>query len=251
MNISLNVFYFLLQVKIKQEKLSDSERKTNSKKTSKSFGMNNESDESSESSESESESSDGISTVNIKREKGALGSSKSIARIKQEKKSSGSSSTSQSSDDEAPMPLHKIKKEKRIGKLTTFIPRPIKAEPESDMESITKCKSMKVKTRKRETSISEHLDSIVDDLLKEPSSKRKNIINQSPTTFLTPVLSSTLKPNTKLTRTENNQLVTPSKIKQEPQSEDESAKRKKIKRTSANSKSLQSMESDLFDSFLR
>lgn len=164
-------------MKIKEEKLSDSETKTHSEKTSKCSAMNNESDGSSESDESEDESSDEISTVNIKKEKDILGLSKPHPSIKQEKTltKSNSSTGESSSDDEhtrAPLPLYKIKKEKSIGGSTTFIPRPIKPEPQP-------------------------------------------------------------------------------KIKQEPQSEDESVKRKKIKKSPANRKSLHAMESDLFDSFLR
>lgn len=50
---------------------------------------------------------------------------------------------------------------------------------------------------------------------------------------------------------QTNELPSTVKIKEEPQSEDETVKRKKIKKSNGNYKSLKSIESDLFDSFLK
>lgn len=240
------MLFFDFQVQIKQEKLSDSEEESRSKITAKPPNMESDSDS--------DESTEGEST-RVKQEK----NSRSIAKVKQEKVSPECSSSSDSSDDESETELqksvHRIKTEKidaQSTKPATFIPRPIKVEPQSDVEGKTKFKkpstnyndglnvtrmSGKTQKRKRESSISEQLDSIVDNLLDTTTSgkRKKSKSNASNidenlgdlSVFQTPVLSSTLK------------------IKQEPQSEDESAKRKKSK------KSLKSMESDLFDSFLK
>lgn len=251
-------------MKIKQEKISDTENKTGS-------------DDSSSDEEEERPR-----RPTIKREEKSSSSNSS--------QSSGSDS--ESSDDDAPktpIPPHKIKKEKSAEKSTpstssTFIPRPIKVEPESDAEGKSKFKKpsenyrrsvdasqavSKAQKRKRNSSISEHLDSIVNDLLntssnpadKSKKSKQNKSIDQSLddilTPFQSPAMSSTLKPASKANRskaklsTNETPLPSPSKIKQEPPSEDEAGKRKKSKKSLDNSTSLKSFESELFNSFLK
>ncbi|XP_055297668.1 DNA-directed RNA polymerase I subunit RPA43 [Sitodiplosis mosellana] len=272
-------------VKIKQEKLSDTENKTGSRKSNNA----NESDDSSDSSSDEEEEKMHrpipIPIANIKKEKKSSSSSNSNSN-------SSSSSDSESSDDEGPktpIPPHKIKKEKdgeksTTSNSTTFIPRPIKVEPESDVEGKSKFKkpsenyrrsldasqvASKSQKRKRNSSISEHLDSLVGDLLhsttnsakKNKKSKHNESVDQTLgdilTPFQSPAMSSTLKPNSKENRAKNKlatnetPLPSPSKIKQEPQSEDEAGKRKKSKKSLDNSKSLKSIEDDLFSSFLK
>lgn len=250
-------------MEIKEEKLSDEEDNVMSKATSSKGHKNDDTDDWTESS-SEDEDEDEESRLPVLNRK-----------IKKEKKSSSSSKSEESSDEETPktsiQPL-KIKKEKgsEAPKLqTTFIPRPIKAEPESDVENKSKFKKPSAsqiptltRKRKRESSISEHLDSLVDDLLntsgttstgkKSKKSKHNESIDQ---TFGSPAMSSTLMPNSKGKLSINKNLfetpLPPSKIKQEPQSEDESVKRKKSKKSLDNRKSLQSIQSDLFDSFLK
>lgn len=190
-----------------------------------------------------------------------------------------------------PVPLNKIKKEKDAPNATvttTFIPRPIKVEPESDIEGKSKFKkpttvsktmnnsqksemSVKPLKRKRESSISEHLDSLVDDILNTSNTDRKSkkskpnesideaSVDLSTTTFQSPSLSSTLKPSSKskqksksfFNKLNDPSLPSPSIIKQEPQSEDEFGKLKKNKQSLDNSKSLKSIQNDLFDSFLK
>lgn len=260
-------------MKIKQEKISDTENKT---------GSDDSSDSSSD--EEEEKTRRPISIKTIKKEKKSSSSNS--------KSSSTSGSDSESSDDEAPKtPIlpHKIKKEKdaetsRPSTSSTFIPRPIKVEPESDVEGKSKFKkpsenyrrsldvsqvASKTQKRKRNSSINEHLDSIVDDLLntstnfadKSKKSKHNKSIDQSLddilTPFQSPAMSSTLKPTSKVNRpktklaTNETPLPSPSKIKQEPQSEDEAGKRKKSKKSLDHSTSLKSFESELFNSFLK
>lgn len=172
--------------------------------------------------------------------------------------------SSESDDDSAQKSLDvsNIKKEpeSKPAQRTTYIPRPIKAEPESDIEGKSKFKkpaltATPVRKRKRESSISEHLDSIVGDLLNtsdapknEKSTKQNDSIalHLSDTSgFHSPALSSTLNPNSKANRKNKwDQMPSPSKIKQEPQSEDESSKRRK------RNNSMKAID-DVFDSFLK
>lgn len=125
-----------------------------------------------------------------------------------------------------PTLFHNIKEEKCIKRITTFIPRPIKSEPQSDTEGTSE---MKTSTSSKSLN---HQTKIRIDRFCSPIKKTKQNQNLDTTsTFDSPLLSSTLK------------------IKQEPPSEDESVKRKRSKKTNKN-KSLLLIESDVFESFL-
>lgn len=232
-------------MEVKQEKISDSEEETRTKYPAYN---ENKHDEFSDSDESETGENDHISG--------------SIARVKQENVSSECSSGSERSEDESAEPpetLHKVEKEKRVElptKSKTFIPRPIKIEPQSDVERESNFKKPSTKARdsvnairmsgesrkrKRESSMSEQLDSLVDNLMNTTKSeKQKRFMSCGSnedlgdlSLFQTPNLSSTLK------------------IKQEPQSEDEMVKRKNGRKSSGETKTLKSRENDLFNSFLK
>lgn len=133
--------------------------------------------------------------------------------------------------------LHSIKKEKEESKQTaastTFIPRPIKTEPQSDTEGMSKFKTPTSEHRLNESytfikSQKNHRNSKTsNEHFGSPANQ--SLLNVS--VLETPIMSSTLK------------------IKQEIMSEDESIKRKKRK-TTTNDKSLKLIESDIFDSFL-
>lgn len=191
-----------MQIRIKQEKLSDSEE--NSKLTILS-GLENikhERDEPSDESESDSDESES----NDRPEESS--SSDSEVDVKQEKQMNDSTI---GSENGVGLQLNQIKKEKEINDTNAsapFIPRPIKKEPHSDTEGRSKFK--------KPVSIKLHKNQSSEDVPKPAS----------------PFMLSTVK------------------IKQEPPSEDESGKRKKRK-TTENSKSFESIENDLFDSFLK
>lgn len=189
MVISLKfIVTFHLQIRIKQEKLSDSEEK----KLPILAGLEKikaERGETSDESESESESDES----------------------KSNERADDTSSSDTNINTVNKQPLKEIKKEKEITTPETFIPRPIKSEPQSDTEGTSKFK----------TPTSNH-----------KLKKNKNQSFDDVSTFVSPIMSSTLK------------------IKQEPASEDESGNRKKRKITQ-NSKSFESIENDLFNSFLK
>lgn len=151
--------------------------------------------------------------VGIKKEKNNKNGSSSITLLKQEKKLEHphiNDANKAIDSDGTEHPLREIKKEKRP-KSVTFIPRPIKSEPQSDVEE-----DVIGKIRKRKN---------VSSLLNITSSNLFPMQEQ--------VLSSTLK------------------IKQEPQSENESPIRKKAKKPTVKTKSLETMENDLFNSILQ
>lgn len=213
----MNAFQFIvishLQVRIKQEKLSDSEENTKSNILSGLENIKSErgtsSDESDESDETDESDESDESTRNSRQQ--GTSNSESEVDIKQEKLCHESTSNVQASNSQ--VLLKSIKKEKQVEQSNTstmFIPRPIKSEPQSDTESIAKFKTPK----------------------SSQSLKEKNT-DESFGDMGSPILSSTLK------------------IKQEPASEDESVKRKRSKKTQDYSKSLKSIENDLFDSFLK
>lgn len=183
------------QIRIKQEKLSDSEE--NLKLTTLS-GLENIKRERSEfSDESDSESD--------------------------ETESNDRSGDTSSSDSELEkcnaQSLKEIKKEKDIKGVNTsatFIPRPIKNEPQSDTEGTTKFKKPAFNT----------------SIPTKSHKKNKYQTDDDDATLVPPFMPATLK------------------IKQEPPSEDESGKRKKRKLAESN-KSFESIENDLFNSFLK
>lgn len=160
-----------------------------------------------------------------------------LVKVKREKQSPESSSTESSSDDsdDEQMHLNRIKRELNTEKQSkrTFIPRPIKMEPQSDVEGIN---PENKRNRKRKSSINEHIDSLVDSILNksnpEKKKRSKTSGNESTVSNLETSHHSTLK------------------IKQETNIEEESSARKKAKKSSTKSKSLKSMEKDLFESFL-
>lgn len=185
-SFSILIYLIHLQIRIKQENLSDSEENSKLSVLSGLEKIKRERDESSDESESDSDESES----NDRPEES--GSSDSEVNVKQE------NSTISKENGNGP-PLKQIKKEKEhndTDAAATYIPRPIKREPQSDTEGTSK--------------------------FKKPAS---NTIQST-------------------------KLLSTVKIKQEPPSEDESGKRKKRK-TTENSKSFESIENDLFDSFLK
>lgn len=171
---------FYLQIRIKQEKLSDSEENTKLAILSGHGKIKSERIESSD--ESESDSDESTSSSDIKQEKRAH------------------DCTSDSENVNVLPLIHNIKKEKDVKQIIasgTFIPRPMKNEPQSDTEGTSKFKT--------------------------PTSNHK--LNTSYTSTL--------------------------KIKHEAPSEDESVVKRKKSKTTPNTKSLKSITSDLFDSFLQ
>lgn len=206
MNLSLYIPIHL-QIRIKQEKLSDSEE--NSKLTILS-GLENIKRERDESTSDESESESDESESNGRPEE--TSSSDSEVDVKQEKQFNGAIGK----ENGIELPLKQIKKEKGIDDTkasATFIPRPIKSEPQSDTEGTSKFKKPASNTSSTST---------------KPHKRNKNQSSDDVSSFMLSAL----------------------KIKQEPPSEDESSKRKKRK-TTENSKSFESIENDLFDSFLK
>lgn len=249
-----------MQIKIKQEKFSDSEEEAAHKKSLIVKKREDDCSSGSESSGDDTDSSGEHQLRNVKKEKITSGSSSS---------SSGSDSHSHSSDDSSSengdLLLNRIKKEKDDDSsfavpFSPIVSRPIKSEPMSDFEG---GKSQKNATKKkahgeRSLSISEHLDSFLADAIKETtrknsengSAKRKRkptMLDETNLTDLTakfqsPAMSSTLMPNASVSES-----PTPAKVKKEVQSEDERPKKKKTK-SSAN-QSLENMESELFKSY--
>lgn len=196
---------------MKQEKVTDSE------------------EEQQESNMANTKSSPQREIIGIKKEKNNKNGSMSITQSRKKKMSehsySNDTDTNISSEEDEQESSQEIKKEKRpksLPKSATFIPRPIKSEPQSDIEGDG---IGKIRKRKNESSVNEQLDFIVDSFFNTSSSNLSAMQDQ--------VLSSTLK------------------IKQEPPSEDESPMRKKAKKPSVKTKSLETMENDLFNSFLK
>lgn len=202
-------FFSHLQIRIKEEKLSDSEEHTKSLLSSHFGEVKREQKNSIDTSDSDESEEGPKSEVNVKQEEQMHSANVSplLQNIKKEKENKHTMSVSDA----------------------TFIPRPIKTEPQSDIEGPSKFKTpTSTQSQKTRRSLK------ASDRSSSPANKRKKL-NQSldiTSTFETPIMSSTLK------------------IKEEPASEDESAKRKKSKKTE-NTKSLKSIESDLFASFLK
>lgn len=268
------------QAKVKQEKFSDSEEKTEPSTTSKNKTEQPVGSSSEESSSSSSESSSDEEDKkpinlpkNIKQEKASSSESSDS-----DSDSSESSDSTDSSDDDTSPPQKGIKKEKSTIKLNNFKPILIKSEPMSDAENSTPFKKPPtnyrrslnvIKTvqtpengqkRRRTTSISEQLDSLVNEVLGTSGTEKKNdkrlslpakkfksnndsmdISNVSASSFQSPTLSSTLKPNSKT------KFKSSSKIKQEPESGDEVGKKKR-KKQNGKSDELTSLQNDLFKS---
>lgn len=235
-------FRLFSQINVKKEELSDSENEVpviNKSTTAKTQG--NSSDESSsEESTSEDDSEDehtkqSITLKNIKKESSSSESSSC---------DSGSSDSSQSSDDEPAQ--------------NKFKSIPIKEEPVSDIEegkfkkpstdyrrnlnaSQTGGTSEKSQKRRRTTSVSDQLDLLINEVMgskekakrkslpaKKTKSKDQSMDIGNLSAFPSPALSSTLKPtSSKLKR--KMELISPSKIKHESDSEDEMIK--KVKKT--------------------
>lgn len=227
---------------------SDSDDDVPDKKPTKSSSKES-SEESSSDSESEDDTKQSVLLANIKKEKK---SSSEKSSSSSDSDSDSDSSDSSSSDEASPIK-------------NKFKPIPVKTEPMSDAEHATTSfkkpatnvrRSLNLTTpqnRKRTSSVSEQLDSLLNSVMKNDNDKRKSlnkpsiddsmdIDDLSTTTFQSPALSSTLKPNSKLKH-----LKSPSKIKIEPDSEDEVAKKKRKQ----NGKSLSSLQNDLFNNYLK
>lgn len=234
--------------------------------------------ESSDESSSEESSSEESSSDDGTEEEKDTKQSILLKNIKKEETSSSESSDSSDSDsessdssDEPPPPRKK----------NNFKPIPVKAEPISDIEADTPFKkppanyrrsltfNQKTATpdkhlkRQRTSSISEQLDSLLDEVrsTKLGNDKRKSlpakktksmddsmdIGDLSTLAFQSPALSSTMKPGSKLKR-HTLDLKSPSKIKKEPESDDELAKKKK---NGKSDKRLNSLQKELFNNYLK
>lgn len=234
-----------------------------------------------------------------------------MKKIKQEKDLSGqSSSDSDSSSSDAEQstskPLLKnIKKEKKSSEsssesddstsMPALISRKVKSEPVEENSPFKKPlnnslnvakrdrSAEKTRKRKRTSSMSDQIDSLVNDVLNrsgtsngsQAKSKKSNAYRSelsfgdlSTAGFQSPALSSTLKPNSSKTKSKtknladkmNAEIDSPqilTKLKQEPQSEDESTRKKEQKKSKkasvgdASNQSLKSLENSLYDSFLK
>lgn len=261
------------QIKIKQEKFSDSDEEAAFKNLS--AVKKREDDSSSDSESSDDDPDDQLR--NVKKEKITSGSSSSSSASSSVSSSassgaSSSDSDSSSSDDSnsrnGDILAKRIKKEKDEDGTFAMpshptISRPIKSEPMTDVEEGTGHNkapadaSKKKVSDKRTLSISEHMDSFLADAINKTS--QRNIENGSAkkkrktTTldetdladltakFKSPAMSSTLLSNAKVPK------ASPTKVKKEVQSEDERPKTKKNKNSSQ--QSLESIESELFKSY--
>lgn len=249
-----------MQIKIKQEKFSDSEEEAKHKNALKRKKREENSSSESESSDDATDDSGEPQLRNVKKEKITSESSS---------RSSDSDSNSSSSDDSGSengdVVANRIKKEKDEDSSFAvpshpILLRPIKSEPMSDVEGRTPEKPLsnackKKVSGKRTLSITEHLDSFLADAMNETSGifnengskmKKRKKLDETNLTDLTakfrsPAMSSTLKPNAKIPKS------TPTKVKEEIQSEDERPKKKKNKPSTK--QSLDNMESELFKNF--
>lgn len=260
------MFHFLnSQIKIKQEKFSDSDEESAFKNLA---AVKKSKDDSSSDSESSDDDSD-EQLRNVKKEKITSGSSSSSSASSSASSSDSDSSGSDDSNSRNGDILAKrIKREKDED--STFampshptISEPIKSEPMTDVEEGTTHNkapvdaSKKKAAGKRTLSISEHLDSFLADAVNRTSERNRengSAQKKCKTTtldetnladltakFKSPVMSSTLLSNAKIPK------ASPAKVKKEVQSEDERPKKKKNKDSSQ--QSLESIESELFKSY--
>lgn len=237
-----------MQIKIKQEKFSDSEDDRKGSLIVK----KRDSDSSSDSDSSEDSDGSGINHLRtVKKEKVTSESSNSS-------NSSSSSSSDDSGSENGDLLANRIKKEKDDDSsfavpALPIVSRPIKSEPMSDVEGGgTHKKSPVIASKKRTLSMSERLDSVLADAVRASSEKNSEngsakkkrkwtLLDETNLADLTakfrsPSMSSTLIPK-----------ASPAKVKKEVQSEDERPKKKKTK--SSTKSSLENFESELFKNY--